>query len=226
MKFSKYNSRTFQIVCLATIGAMSCFLISVLFTVFHVNLGAVNGWLEKTVQQIRWQQVRNMAPLFINTPYWIPYWCAVILMFLYKERVRFMFWLNRFSLFGMLLTAVLLLFNQALRWFWPALCGRSINFVHPKPYESCQILFVSGAVVTGMCLLAYFCLRKRHWMVKVMLTLCSLGLNLAAIMEKKFFPLQIIIALAIAAGAAGITYVRVTLASEEQFPELYKYIKL
>ncbi|WP_431199583.1 hypothetical protein ACQ86K_00925 [Mucilaginibacter sp. P19] len=225
MKWSKYNSRTFQIVCWSTSVAMVCFLIAVCFTVFHVNLSQTNSWLEGAIQQIRWPQLRNIAPHLVNAPFWIPYWCAIILLFLYKERVRFMFWLNRFSMFGLLLTAALFVLNQAARWLWPELCGRSVNFLHPQPYEGCQLFFVSGAVVAGMCLLSLLCLRKRHWMVKVMLIICCVSLNLAALLQGKSFPLQLLVAIAIASIAASIAYVRVALASQERFPELYKYIK-
>lgn len=225
MKGSKYDSRTFQIVCWSTSVAMLCFLIAVCFTVFRVNLSQANNWLENALQQIRWPQIRNMAPHLANAPFWIPYWCALILLFLYKERVRFMFWLNRFSVFGILLTAGLLLLNRAARWLWPEICGRSADLLHPKSDEGCQFLFVSGAVVAGMCLLALLCLRKRHWMVKVMLIICSISLNLAALLQGKYFPLQLLIAIGIAIIAASIAYARVALASQERFPELYKYIK-
>ncbi|QEM06164.1 hypothetical protein DIU31_022580 [Mucilaginibacter rubeus] len=225
MKLTKYNSRTFQIVCWSTSVAMVCFLIAVCLTVFHVNLSQINGWLESYVQRIKWLPFMDLAPHLVNAPFWIPYWCAIILLFLYKERVRFMFWLNRFSMFGLLLTAILFVLNQAIRWLWPELCGRSDNFLHPQPYEGCSLFFVSGAVVAGICLLAFLCLRKRHWMVKVMLIICGLSLNLAALLQAKIFPLQLLVAIGIAAIAASIAYVRVALANEERFPELYKYLK-
>lgn len=225
MKLSKYNSRTFQIICWSTTTAMCCFLLAVCFTVFHLSLSKLNGYLEGVVQKVRWHQVREMAPHLVNAPFWIPYWCAIILLFLYKERVKFMFWLNRFSMFGLLLTACLFILNQACRMFWPQLCGRSFNFLHNQPYESCQLLFVSGAVVAGICLLSFLCLRKRHWMVKLMLAVCCVSLNLAALVQGNAFPLQLLIAMIIASIAAGLAYVRVSLASQERFPELYKYIK-
>lgn len=62
-------------------------------------------------------------------------------------------------------------------------------------------------------------------MVKVMLIICSISLNLAALLQGKIFPLQLLIAIGIAFIAASITYARVALASEERFSELYKYIK-
>lgn len=62
-------------------------------------------------------------------------------------------------------------------------------------------------------------------MVKVMLIICSISLNLAALLQGKFFPLQLLIAIGIAFIAASIAYARVAVASQERFPELYKYIK-
>lgn len=226
MRLGKYTSKTFQIVCWSTTLAMSCFLASVCLMVFHVNLSTINDWLETAVQRIKWQQVRAMAPHFVNASYWIPYWCAIILMFLYKERVRFMFWLNKFSLFGLILTSLLFISNQAVRQFWPEICGRSENFLHSRPYENCQLFFVSGAVVTGLSLLAIFCLRGRQWIVKVMLTISSICLLFAALLQGSFFPLQLLIAVGIAAVAAGIGYVQITLTNQEHYYGFNKNLKV
>lgn len=135
-----------------------------------------------------------------------------------------MFWLIRFAVFGLSLGLAIVILNYLLRSIWPALCGRSGNFLHAVPYESCQLLFITGSVVTGISLLTILCLRKRHWAVKLMMSFCSTILLFSALLQGLFFPLQLIITVLISFVGAIIAYLKISLASQERFPELYNYL--
>jgi hypothetical protein len=222
IKFSKYSSNTFQVIAWSTTGAMLFYLTAVILTVFHVNLAQLNGALANSFQSIRWPIMKGVLPHLSIAGFWIPYWCAAILMFIYKERVRFMFWLTRFAVFGLSLGLTIVILNYLLRAIWPELCGRSENFLHAPPYESCQLLFITGSVVFGISLLTILCLRRRHWAVKLMMSLCSTVLLLSALLQGLFFPLQLIITVFISLIGAIIAYIKINLDSQERFPELYK----
>lgn len=182
-------------------------------SVFRLQYIHWNGALALCVKHVTPFWFQSSAAHFINGSYWIPYWCAVILLFAYKERVKFLFWIKRFCLYLIALYLTTIAVNALLSFFLPRLCGRSADLTHLVPHVACRFISPVGTAVTGATLLTIFALKRPHRIVKYFMVVSAVVISLSLLDQGLSFPFQMLCSLLFAAVSSVIAYIFLAFAS-------------
>lgn len=166
-----------------------------------------NGEFAFRVQNLPWPWFRNIAPHFVEGSYWIPYWCAVILLFAYKERVKFLFWIRRFSFFLIGLYLAIIAINAFIIYFLPRLCGRSADFTHLTPHSACRFISPVGTEIAGAALLVLLSLKHQHRIIKLLMIISAFVIGLSLLNQGVSFPFQMICSVLLASFCSVIAYI-------------------
>lgn len=180
-------------------------------SVLRLQYVSWNGALAFHLQRISLPWLLDAAPHFVRTGYWIPYWCAVILLFVYKERVKFLFWVKRFGIFLITLQLIIIALNIFISYSLPRLCGRSADFAHLTPHAACRFISPVATEVAGATMLVLVTLKRQHSMVKLLMIVCTVVVAFSLLNQGIYFPLQLLCSLLLACYSSLIAYLFLTL---------------
>ncbi|GAA4910316.1 hypothetical protein GCM10023313_11840 [Mucilaginibacter defluvii] len=175
------------------------YLAVVVFSVFPGRIYAFNGELASALRSAsRYWSV--FPPAHLSRGWnWLPYWGAVVLMFLHRERIRHLVYLGHFGVFLLAVALLVMLVNATLGHWIPQLCSRSADLRHlVPPHQGCRWFSLITVCVTAAGTFAVLVLPKTQWIVKLMLTLNTGVIVLALLVQGRYFPVQLTFSLLLA----------------------------
>lgn len=205
------DTRSYVALYLLIVLVSVSYLFVVGASVLRLQYVSWNGALAFHLQQISWPWFQDAAPHFVRAGYWIPYWCAVILLFVYKERVKFLLWVKRFGIFLIALQLIIVALNIFLSYFLPRLCGRTADFTHLTPHAACRFISPVATEVAGATMLVLVTLKRQHNMVKLLMVVCTVVIAFSLLNQGIYFPLQLLCSLLIACYSSLIAYLLLVL---------------
>lgn len=193
------NNKIYQVICLTVSILSVVYLVAILSVVFSNKVVTFNRTLFDTMHGFGGKTFDRMAVHMSNPGFWIPYWCAALLLLGYHDEIKFSQWVKKFAALLLILGMFFLIVNQSVKLFWPQVCGRSANFLHGSRESFCNLLSLVSGELFGIFVFAVLSMKKEcHVGMKIMLVISAVLVSFSLVNQGFYFPLQMLATLIIA----------------------------